>query len=215
MNDASPHPPGLLTEAEAEILTDADTDLDEHEELRERLRNRLTETIHDCSVLYPTLPTEDLAAVFTGDAAQDLTSIRAGTQDGLALLVLGMFLGDDMVEMRLHDAIQHAGLSYDEEIDVTLELRRGPLPTLEQFAAQLNNEGLTGQTLPLFEYFLHQPETDPAELERITSELQIEFTPKEKAEIDTAMAAFERLSQTVVTDVSVTNSPDGDIDPDK
>jgi len=212
MTDTSPHPPGLVTEAE--ILADPDTDLDEHSELRERLRTRLTETVHDFTVLYPTLPADDLAAVFASDAADDLAPIRTGTQDGLALLVLGMLLGDDMIELRLRDAIQHAGLSYGEDIDVMLELRRGPLPTLEQFAAQLDDDGLTEQTWPLFEYFLHQPETDPDELEHIASQLHLNLTPDEKAEINTAMTAFERPPQTVVTAVSVTDSPDDDLEPD-
>jgi hypothetical protein len=211
MTDTSPHPPGLVSDEEAEIITDPDTDLDEHSELRERLRTRLTETVHDFSVLYPTMPAEDLAAVFAND---DPVSIRTGTQDGLALLVLGMLVGDDMIEMRLRDAIQNAGLSYGEDIDLTLALRRGPLPTLEQFAAQLDDEGLTEQTWPLFEYFLHQPETDSEELEHIASKLDIDVTPDEKAEIDTALTTFERPPQTVVTAVSVTDSPDDDLNPD-
>ena len=214
MTDTSPHPPGLVTDEEAETLTDPETDLDEHGELRTRLKTRLTETIHDFSVLYPTLPADDLAAVFASDADDDLASIRTGTQDGLALLVLGMLLGDDMIEMRLRDAIQNAGVSYGEDIDVTLALRRGPLPTLEQFAAQLDDEGLTEQTWPLFEYFLHQPETDSEELEHIASKLDIDVTPDEKAEIDTAMTAFERPPQTVVTAVSVTDASDDDLNPD-
>ncbi|WP_338739405.1 hypothetical protein [Haloplanus salilacus] len=214
MTDTSPHPPGLVTDAEAEILADPDTDLDEHSELRARLRTRLTETIHDFSMLYPTLPADDLAAVFASDDAEALAPVRTGTQDGLALLMLGMLLGDDMIEMRLRDAIQNAGLSYGEDIDATLELRRGPLPTLEQFATQLDDEGLTEQTLPLFEYFLHQPETDSEEFEHIASKLHIDVTPDEKAEIDTAMTAFERPPQTVVTAVSVTDASDDDLDPD-
>jgi hypothetical protein len=213
MTDTSPHPPGLVTDEEAEILTGPETDLDEHGELRTRLKTRLTETIHDFSVLYPTLPADDLAAVFANDD-DDLASIRTGTQDALALLVLGMLLGDDMIEMRLRDAIQNAGVSYGEDIDVTLALRRGPLPTLEQFAAQLDDEGLTEQTWPLFEYFLHQPETDSEELEHIASKLHIDVTPDEKAEIETAMTAFERPPQTVVTAVSVTDASDDNQDPD-
>jgi hypothetical protein len=216
MTTTDPHPPGLVTDDEAEILTDPETDLDEHGELRARLRTRLTETVYDFTVLYPTLPADDLGVVFASVADdEDLSAIRTGIQDGLALLVLGMLLGDDMVEMRLQDAIQHAGLSYGEDIDVTLELRRGPLPTFEQFAAQLDDEGLTEQTLPLFEYFLHHPETDPEKLEHIASKLPIDLTPEEKGEIETAMTAFERLPQAVVTAVSVTDSPDDDLNPDR
>jgi len=214
MTDTSPYPPGLVTDQEAKILTDPDIDLDEHGDLRARLRTRIAETIHDFAVLYPTLPDDDLAAVFASDADEDLTQIRSGTQAGLALLILGMLLGDDMIEMRLRDAIQNAGLSYGEEIDVTLELRRGPLPTIEQFAAKLDDDGLTEQTFALFEYFLHHPETDTDDLEHIASKLHIDLTPEEKAEIDTAMTAFERPPQTVVTAVSVTDSPDDDLEPD-
>jgi len=97
---------------------------------------------------------------------------------------------------------------------VTLALRRGPLPTPEQFAPQLNDDQPIEQTLPLFEYFLHHPETDSEVLEHIASKLHIDVTPDEKAEIDTAMTAFERPPQTVVTAVSVTDASDEDLNPD-
>ena len=213
MTDTSPHPPGLVTDEEAAILTDPDTDLAEHDELRQRLRTRLTETLHDFTVLYPTLPADDLEAVFANDD-DALAPIRTGTQDALALLMLGMLLGDDMIETRLRDAIRNAGHSYGENIDVTLALRRGPLPTPEQFAAQLDDDQPIEQTLPLFEYFLHQPETDSEVLEHIVSKLHIDVTPDEKAEIDTAMTAFERPPQTVVTAVSVTDASDEGLNSD-
>lgn len=213
MTETNSHPSGLVTDAEAELLTDPDTDLDNHSALRERLRTRLTETLHDFSVLYPTLPAEDLAAVFDSDD-EDLTKTRAGTQDGLALLMLGMLLGDDMIEMRLREAIINAGISYGENIDVTLEFRRGPLPTFEQFAAQLDENGITEQTFLLFEYFLHHPETNPEQLEQFASNLPVCPTFEEKAEVETVMTEFERLPQTVVAEMSVIDSQDDNTDPE-
>lgn len=208
MTDLSPHPPGLVTEEEAKILADPDTDLDEHSELRERLRTRLTETLQDFTLLYPTLPADDLEAVFTGDDTETLSSTRAATQDGLALLILGMLYGDDMIETRLRDAVQNAGISYGEEINVTLDLRRGPLPTIEQFAAQLEDNELTDQTFALFEHFLSDPDIDPGVLDDVASKLDLDITPEEKAELHSVVGAFERPPQTVITSVSVTDSTD-------
>jgi len=57
--DTPTHPAGILTDAEVEALTDPETDPDELTDLRARVRDRLTETLLDLSVLYPTLPPED------------------------------------------------------------------------------------------------------------------------------------------------------------
>jgi len=215
MTDTDSHPAGLLTDDEAEILRDPDTDLDEHGELRERIRDRLTETLQDCSTLYPTLPAEDLEAVFTAKDAEALAPIRAGTQDALALLVLGMLHGDDMLDTRLRDAIQNAGMSYGEEINVTLNLRRGPLPTLEQFAGQLTDDKPTDETFPLFEHFLYQAGTDPDILADIASKHNIAIPRERKAELNTSMGPVERPPQTVITGVSVDDvSLDDDLEPD-
>lgn len=207
MSGDDTHPAGLLTDEETELFGDPETDLDDHPEVRDSVKHRLTETLHDFTVLYPTLPAADLEAVFTAADDETLAPIRAGTQDGLALLILGMLLGDDLIDTRLRDAIQNAGLSYGEEIDVTLELRRGPLPTLEQFAAKLDDDGFTEQAFPLFEHFLNQPGTDPDVLEEIASKLNVGVTPEEKAELDTAMSPFARAPQTVITGVSVSEEP--------
>jgi hypothetical protein len=205
--DTSANPAGILTDTEADALTDPETDVEELTDLRARVRTRLTETLRDLTVLYPTLPDEDLDTVFNPADETDQSTIRAATQDGLALLILGMFHGDDMVEMRIRDALVNAGVSYGEEIDVTLKLRRGPLPTLEQFAAQVDSDGPTEQTLPLFEYFLGQPDADFHTLEDIASELQMDITAADRDEIQTALASVERYPQTVITSVTVTEQP--------
>lgn len=205
--ETTAHPAGVLTDAEAETLTDPETDPDELTELRTRVQDRLTETLRDLSVLYPTLPAEDLDTVFNPADAGDQSAVRAATQDGLALLVLGMLHGDDMVEMRLRDAIMNAGVSYGEDIDVTLELRRSPLPTLEQFAAQVDEDGLTEESFSLFEYFLGQPDADLNTLDAIASDLQTDITEEDKAEMQTALAPFARHPQTVITGVTVTDQP--------
>jgi hypothetical protein len=202
--DTPANPAGILTDTEADALTDPETDVKELTDLRARVRTRLTETLRDLTVLYPTLPDEDLDTVFNPADETDQSTIRAATQDGLALLILGMLHGDDMVEMRVRDAFVNAGVSYGEEIDVTLKLRRSPLPTLEQFAAQVDSDGPTEQTLPLFEYFLGQPDADMDTLEEIASDLQIDITAADRDEIQTALASFERYPQTVVTSVTVT-----------
>lgn len=206
--ETTAHPAGVLTDGEAEALTDPETDPDELTELRARVQDRLTETLRDLSVLYPTLPAENLDAVFNPADAGAQSAVRAATQDGLALLVLGMLHGDDMVEMRLRDAIVNAGVSYGEDIDVTLELRRGPLPTVEEFAAQVDEDGLTEQTLPLFEYFLTQPDVDLSTLDAIIPDQQTDITEEEKAEIQTVMAPFARHPQTVITGVAVADQLD-------
>ena len=203
MTGSCDHPAGLLTDAEAERLADVKHSLSDDAELRAKIRTRLEATLHDCSVLYPTLPEEDIAAIFDVEDSKATGSIRGNTQDALGLLVIGMLTGDDMIETRLQDAIRSAGISYGEEIDVTVELRRGPLPSVEEFVARVHGEGISMDTFDLFEHFLSQPDTDVSMLEDVAEEFDIEFTAAEKEELEAGIDTFERLPQVAVTDISI------------
>ena len=209
MTDTPTQPAGLLTDAEAKLLADPDTDLSDHPDVQARLRSRLRKTLHDFTVLYPTLPTADIDAVFNPDEARQ-SAVRAATQDCLAFLVLGMLRGDDMLETRLHDAVQHAGLSNGEEIDVMLELRRGPLPTLEQFAADVAEHGVTDRAFPLFEHFLGNPDADLEVLADIAEDLNFDFDADadEHDAHRAQVAALERAPQTVITGVRAVTDTD-------
>ena len=208
MSESCDHPAGLLTDAEAERIADAENSLDEHPELRSRIRTRLRATLQDCSVLYPSLPEEDIAAIFDAEESKEYASIRGNTQDALGLLVIGMLTGDDMIETRLQDAIRSAGISYGEEIDVTVELRRGPLPSVEEFVARVHEEEISMDTFDLFEHFLSQPDTDVSVLEDMAEEFDIEFTSAEKEELEAGIDTFERLPQVAVTDISIIDDDD-------
>jgi hypothetical protein len=208
MSESCDHPAGLLTDAEAERIADAENSLDEHPELRSRIRTRLRATLQDCSVLYPSLPEEDIAAIFDAEESKEYGSIRGNTQDALGLLVIGMLTGDDMIETRLQDAIRSAGISYGEEIDVTVELRRGPLPSVEEFVARVHEEEISMDTFDLFEHFLSQPDTDVSVLEDMAEEFDIEFTSAEKEELEAGIDTFERLPQVAVTDISIIDDDD-------
>ena len=203
MTGSCDHPAGLLTDAEAERLADVKHSLSDDPELRAKIRTRLEATLHDCSVLYPTLPEEDIAAIFDAEDSEGTGSIRGNTQDALGLLVIGMLTGDDMIETRLQDAICSAGISYGEEIDVTVELKRGPLPSVEEFAARLHEDGISMHTFDLFEHFLRQPDTDVSVLEDVAERFGIEFTQAEKKELENGIDTFERLPQVAVTDISI------------
>lgn len=214
MTDTPSNPVGLLTVEEAEALAESDSP-ELSAELRSRVRERLSETLRDFSVLYPTLPTADLDAVFNPTDDIERGHVRAATQDGLALLVLGMLLGDDNIELRLREAIVNAGLSYEEDIDVTLELRRGPLPTLEQFASHVDDQGLTDHTCPLFEHFLGQANTNPDTIEAIAADMGFDLTAADHEEMQDALSPYERTPQTVVTDVSIAEQPGNDEEPNR
>jgi len=203
MTGDADHPTGLLTEAEAEQLADAEQSLADDPELRAQIRTRLRATLQDCSVLYPTLPEEDIAAVFDAGESEDDGSIRANTQYALGLLMIGMLIGDDMIETRLQDAIRSAGISYGEEIDVRVELRRGSLPSVEEFVARLREDGIDMHAFDLLEYFLRQPDSDATVLHDAAEELGLELTPEEEERLAEGMNGYERSPQVAVTDLSV------------
>jgi hypothetical protein len=213
MTDDPSHPAGLLTDEENLALSDPDnTEL--QPELRARIRERLAETLRDFSLLYPTLPRADLEAVFSPDDALKAAEVRSATQDGLALLVLGMFLGDDRIRLRLNDAIVNAGLSYGEDIDVSLDLRRTSLPTLEQFAGQAHDEGVTEHTHRLLEHFIAQADTDPDAIESIAAYLGLDLSSEETEQMHNFLAPYPRAPQTSATDLSVTKQSGNDEDSD-
>jgi hypothetical protein len=206
MTNQTESPTGLLTSDEREILTDADTDPEVRDEVLESVQSRLTATLQDFQTLYLTLRDQDLRAVFSPDDSHELSTIRAATQDALALLILGMFLGDDMVETRLADAIRYAALGYDEEVTVNLDIRRGPLPTIEQCIDRFEREGLTEETFALLEYHLWASASDPEKLVTACEHLGIE--QQSPSEFDVPEMEFvERIPQTVITNVSVEQHP--------
>jgi hypothetical protein len=206
---------GLLTSTERETLVDPDTDEGTRNDILEHAADRLQETLTDFEVLYLTLRDSDLESVFCPDDEAELSAIRHSTQYALALLVLGMLCNDDMVEMRLADAIRYGAFSYGEEVTVDLDLRRGPLPSLEQCLDRFEREGLTEETFALFEHYLWES-TD--EIDRIGTACELlglgPVTEEEAAEMRTELGFVERQPQSAITSVSVAESPAKDDDDD-
>lgn len=203
MSEQSHRPLGLLTERERETIVADDVQSGERNAIREYVRDRLQATLEDVTLLYPTLRDTDIEAVFCPEDDGELSTIRTATQNALGLLVLGMLVNDDLLETRLSDAIRYAGLANDEEVSVDLEIRRGPLPTLEQCQARFEDEGLTEETLTLYEQFTWNADTDPERVAAAGQRLGMEATIAEVRDVRDASDAFSRLPQTVITNVDV------------
>ena len=214
MTNSTDHPAGIVTDAEAEALADSESPTEEFEAARARIRDRLAATLRDFSTLYQFLPDADLAAVFDAEEGRAQSEVRVGTQDGLALLVLGMLANGDMLEMRLRNAVQNAGISHGEEIDVSLELRRGPRPSIDEVIARADEEGYSETMVALFEYYLWDSATDTQQLLDLADHLLDDVSASEKQNIRTASFPFARPPQSVITGVSVAdNSPTDTRDP--
>lgn len=213
MTDHTPTQTGLLTSTERETLTDPEADESRRNDIREDATNRLRETLYDVEVLYLTLRDSDLESVFCPDDEAELSAIRHSTQYALALLVLGMLLNDDMVEMRLSDAIRYGAFSYGEEVTVDLNLRRSPLPSIDQCLDRFEREGLTGETFALFEHHMWESPTDVERLATACELLGLDpITEEEAVEVSTELGFVERQPQSAVTGVSVAESPAQDDD---
>lgn len=206
MTNQTETPTGLLTSDEREILTDADTDPEVRDDVRRSVQRRLTATLRDFQTLYLTLRDQDLRAVFSPDDARELSTVRAATQDALALLILGMFLNDDMIETRLADAIRYAALGHEEEIEVDLDIRRGPIPTIEQCIDRFEREGLTEETFALLEHHLWASASDPEKLVTACEYLGLEQQSPNEFDVP-EMEFVERVPQTIITNVSVDRQP--------
>lgn len=206
MTNQTETPTGLLTSDEQEILTDADTDPGVRDDVLRSVQRRLTATLQDFQTLYLTLRDQDLRAVFSPDDARELSTVRAASQDAPALLILGMFLNDDMIETRLADAIRYAALGHEEEITVDLDIRRGPIPTIEQCIDRFEREGLTEETFALLEYHLWASASDPEKLVTACEHLGLEQQSPSDFDVP-EMEFVERVPQTVITNVSVEEHP--------
>lgn len=202
MTNQTETPTGLLTSDERETLTDPDADPEARNEVRESVQERLKAMLRDFEAVYLTLRDQDLEAVFSPDDDHQLSTIRAATQDAFALLVLGMLFNDDMLETRLSDAIRYAALSHGEESTVDLDIRRGPLPTIEQCLDRFEREGLTEENFALLEYHLWNPAAEPEQL--VAASEQLGLGQPSLSEFDVPELEFiERQPQTAITSVSV------------
>ncbi len=120
------------------------------------------------------------------------------------MFVYGMLTNGDMLEMRLQDAIQNAAISYGEQIDVKLSLRRGPLPTIEQFIVQADEEGISEGTLTLLEYFLYETDVSQEKLIEAAECLSIDFSEEDIVSAN-EMGPCVRKPQIAFTDVTITD----------
>lgn len=208
MPDENPSPHGLLTEAEAETLTDIEAPESERNAIRNRVRERLSQILLDMSALYPTLRDEDIEAIFYPDDEMDLSAIRAATQDTLGLLVLGMLMNDDLLETRLKDAIHHATVACGEEAAVEIAVRRGPLPTVAEWATHLDFDE-SHDPLTLYNHYLWQSDADPEEVAAVGDSVPLEpvaSTPEAVREERAEMPQVQRLPQTAITGIEIKSS---------
>jgi len=198
------HPAGLISDDESERLFEAESSEMTRNQIREQVSDRLRKTLCDFAVVYPTLRECDIESVFDPDSPRKVTEVRASTQDALAMLVYGMLANGDMLEMRLQDAIQNAAISYGEQIDVKLSLRRGPLPTIEQLIVQSDGEGISEETLTLFEYFLYETDVSQEKLIEAAECLSIDFSEEDIVSAN-QMGPCVRKPQMAFTDVTISD----------
>jgi len=203
------HPAGLISDDEYERLFDSEISETDRNRIREQISDRLGQTLRDFAVVYPTLRESDLVSVFDPDSPQKVTEVRAATQDALAMLVYGMLANGDMLEMRVQDALQNAAISYGEQMDVKLSLRRGPLPTIEQFIAQADEEGMSESALALFEYFLYETDVSQELLIEAAECLSIDFSEEDIVSAN-QMGPCVRKLQMAVTNVTVSEDESED-----
>lgn len=198
------YPAGLLTNTERETLYDPNVDSTERAAVCERVRTRLRATLHDCQALYPTLRDADIEAVFCPDGDAERSTIRAATQDAVGLLALGMLWNDDHIEMRVADAIRYAGFAYGEEVSVTVEVRRSPMPTPEQWLTQRRSDELmTGVTL--FEHLLWDKDVPPAQIAKVGQQVGEDTSIETVQETRATADWINRAPQTAILSVEVSD----------
>lgn len=198
------HPAGLLTAAERQSLTDPEASTTDSTVNYQRVRDRLRAALKDCQVLYPTLRDTDIAAVFCPDNEREQQIIKASTQDALGLLTLGMLRNDDLIEIRIADAIRAAALASGEMATVELELFRDPMPTVEQFHSHVDTDGLTKTTLAAYEQLLWESNAAPSKIAAVSNELGFEMSAADIQAAYQTPSPFVRPPQAAVVQIDAT-----------
>ncbi|WP_284014860.1 hypothetical protein [Halobaculum litoreum] len=200
---------GILSDEEREVLSGSKGDNSTREALCEVLRERLRTALIDLEALYMWLPDDDLQAVFNPSERRETSAVRAASQEALSLLFIGMDMNGDVIEERITESLAYAGISQGEQIRAHLELVREPVADVDHQLHRLEDPDLPGPSLLELESLLYDDQVSPDRLAEVMDNSGWGISESDIRESRVA-TAFERIPQSIVTDVTVQSPKEND-----
>lgn len=115
-----------------------------------------------------------------------------------------MLRNDDLIGIRVADAIRAAALASGEMATVELELFRDPMPTVEQFHSHVATDGLTKTTLAAYEQLLWESNAAPSKTAAVSNELSSEMSAADIQAAYQTLSPFIRPPQAAVVQIDAT-----------
>jgi hypothetical protein len=208
MSNSDTHPTGLLTDEEADLLSDPEV---QDGEARSALVNSITErlwrTFDDIELLYMVLSDDELREIFAGpDERQG--SVRACAQHVLAFFYYGLQLTDDDVVYRITSAIEEAEAANDRDATVTLDIVTQPFLPPEQQIQALKDGDYDQVSVDALDRLWYDERVPPANIADAFAALgEDELTVEDVMAEREGAAMLERMPAPVITDVEVVSEP--------
>lgn len=164
---------GILSPADRQYLT-GQKELSQGAErnTRQRIRERIRNSLFDAQLLWELLPDNDLEQIFYPDDREERHQIRSSSQYALSFVFLGMWMNRDPHQGRLEDAIRQTFYANDKLASVNVKIDTEPIPSGDLLLAKLKHkEGRIEEIRSR----LTTEEVQEAEKEVLKDELQREF----------------------------------------
>ena len=173
MTEQEERPRGILSPADRQYLT-GQKELSQGAErnTRQRIRERIRNSLFDAQLLWELLPDNDLEQTFYPDDRNERHRIRSSAQYALSLLFLGLWMNRDPHQERLEDAITQAFYANDKLASVNIKIDTEPIPSGNLLLAKLKHKE---ERIGEIQNQLTTGEVREAEEEALKDELRQEF----------------------------------------
>ncbi|SDZ92501.1 hypothetical protein SAMN04488065_1253 [Haloplanus vescus] len=134
-------PRGILTPDDRQYLR-GEKDLSDSAErnARQRIRDRIQESLADFELLWTCLPERDLHLLFAPDDQQAHQKLRSSAHYAIAFLRLGLWTNEDLHPDRIADAIEQAAFAAGKLAHADVQLDTEPAPEGDLLLAAMRDK---------------------------------------------------------------------------
>lgn len=132
---------GILTHDDRLYLYDkCNLTVKEEQDTRRRIQQRVENALLDLELLWELLPEDDLEQVFYPNNVEKRKKLRAASQYGIALLLVGLSMNRDPHGSRISDSIEQAIFTTDSVAAVDVSIDREDVPEGDALIAKIDDK---------------------------------------------------------------------------